>query len=112
MTVYEAEKRWGIGRGTILKQIERKKIPAKKICNAKGRMVWEIPNGFPCPQIKQPTNIPSETTERRVLQNKGKHGYVARYAGTFTIRHMAKFLGVSSDKIRQIYDDIVAKGGF
>ena len=110
MTSYEAARKRGVQTCAVSKWIKRKKIPATKVPNAKGRMVWDIPDDTECPTVK--SNSPSETAERRTLAKKGVRGYVAKYAGIFSIRHMADFLGIASDKVRSIYDDILTKGGF
>lgn len=115
MTTYEAAEKWGRNRHLIAKWIKQKLVPAKMVRRASGHMGWEIPDDTPCPECRKLTKscgYPSEATERRVLLKNGKRGYVAKYAGTFSIRHMAQFLQTTPAEVRAIYDDIVKEGGW
>lgn len=113
MTAYEAARKWGIQTNQICTWLKNGKIVATKH-KVGNKWKWNIPDDTPCPEYKTNCSscIPSEASERRVLRSKGKRGYIARFAGTFSIWHMADFLGISCDKVRWIYDDIVAKGGY
>lgn len=111
MTFNDAVNKWLVNPQTLRRWIDKKAVPATKVRNAKGHMVWEIPDDAKCPAVKTDTT-PSETAERRTLLKVGKHGYVAKYAGTFSIQHMAQFLQTTPAEVRAIYDEIIKNGGF
>lgn len=113
MTVGEAAELWGTNRRTIRCWIDRKKIPAMRIPFRGGSTIWQIPDGTPCPQKKEGVGglVITPAAEQRTLRNMGKHGYVKKYAGILSLKHMAQFLQTNTDEVRAIYDDIVAGGG-
>jgi hypothetical protein len=114
MTVDQAAKTFGTCNRTIRNWIRDGKIPATLVLTDSNRMAYHIPDGTPCPQKKEGGGRPvlSPAAEQRIFLKKGKRAYVAKYAGVFTIGHIAQFLGIASDEVRWIYDDILAKGGF
>jgi hypothetical protein len=115
MTAYKAARKWGVHPTTVTEWISKGKIPATKIRNAQGRMVWDIPDDthYPPPVTGcSRCSTAGEAREKRVLRDAGKRGYIAKFVGAFSIKHMAEFLGTTCAEVRAIYDDIVAKGGF
>ena len=111
MTIYQAERKWNIPTYQIKIWIKQRKIPAIRFDRG-GRVTYDIPDDCPIPKLSDKVGQkPSEMQQRAVLRKGGVRGYIAKFAGTFSIRHMADFLGVGCDKVRWIYDDIVAKGG-
>lgn len=114
MTADQAAKAWGVCNKTIRNWINSGRIPATLARSDNNRMAYHIPDGTPCPPKKESVGRPVLTlaAEQRIFLKKGKREYVAKYAGIFSIRHMADFLGIASDKVRSIYDDILTKGGF
>ena len=115
MTTYEAAKKWDRNPHLIARWIKRGRIPATMVRRENGHVGWEIPDDTPCPESRKLTKgcgYPSEAAEKRVLLVSGRQGYVAKYAGMFSIRHMAQFLGITPAEVRAIYDDIVSNGGF
>jgi hypothetical protein len=114
MTTYEAAKKWDRNPHLIARWIKRGRIPATMVRRANGHVGWEIPDDTPFPECRKISRngIPGEATERRVLLENGKQRYVAKFAGVFSIRHMAQFLQTTPAEVRAIYDDIVGNGGF
>lgn len=111
MTAYEAARKWGTNQSTLRKWINTGKVEAVKVKEDGHRWKWVIPDDHPQPNAKT-GGIPGEMIQKAVLRKGGKRGYIAKYAGTFSIRHMAQFLETTCTEVRAIYDDIVAKGGF
>lgn len=112
MNLYQAGKKWDVSTQQIKIWMRQRKVPAVRVMSGK-RMVYDIPDDFPMPVLSAPaSSVPSERTQKAVLRKGGKRGYIAKYAGTFSIRHMARFLETTPAEIRAIYDDIVANGGF
>lgn len=109
MTAYEAARKWGIPSNQLSKWCKSGKVKATKV-KFGNRWKWIIPDDHPQPVV-QTNGIPSETRQKVVLHRLGKRGYIQKYAGTFSIRHMAEFLETTCAEVRVIYDDIVAGGG-
>lgn len=110
MTAYEAARKWGMHATQITKWCKSGRIEAVKV-KVGNKLKWIIPDDYPMPTV-QTNGLPSEARQKAVLRRYGKRGYIARYAGAFSIRHMAKFLETTTADVRATYDDIVAKGGF
>lgn len=109
MTGYEAARKWGISTGQVNKWCKSGKITATKIKDG-NRWKWIIPDDHPQP-VPQINGVPSIAREKAVLRKYGKRGYILRFAGTFSVRHMTQFLETTCAEVRTIYDDIVAGGG-
>ena len=111
MTLYQAELKWNIPQSYIKTWIRKRKIPAVKIVRD-GHLRYDIPDDFPMPEIEVGSStVASERAQKAVLRKNGVRGYIAKFAGILSIQRMADFLAISCDKVRWIYDDIVAKGG-
>lgn len=107
MTTDEAAKKWGRSRSSIVKMIEEGRIPAQKIRRDGEKSRWDIPDDAKYPEVQTlSTTAPSASSEKRTLARLGERGYIAKYAGVLSIKHMAQFLGVSCDHVRSIYDEI------
>lgn len=111
MTSYEAAKKWKISTTQICKMLRNGKIKAERVKNEKGRMVWNIPDDHPAPAVSLTSSLPSERTQKAVLYKYGKRGFIAKYAGTFSTRHIAQMLETTCAEVRAIYDEILEKGG-
>lgn len=112
MNLYQAGKKWDVSTQQIKLWMRQRKVPAVKLMRG-DRIVYDIPDDFPMPKLNsQAGMMPTEKTQKAVLRKHGKRGYVSRFAGTLSIRHMARFLETTPAEIRAIYDDIVANGGF
>lgn len=110
MTAHEAAKKWGISDKMVGVWCKRGKVKAKKTM-VDGRMKWVIPDDHPRPVVQRNASA-SEAQQKAVLRNHGKHGYVAVFAGAFSVKHMAQFMETTCAEVRAIYDDIVKEGGF
>lgn len=110
MTAYQAARRWGVSTFLVEKWIRQGKVKAEKVKFSDKQWRWKIPEDHPCPIIET-NGRTSETRQKAELQQIGKRGFVARYAGTLSIRHMAELMETTNAEVVAIYDDIVVKGG-
>jgi hypothetical protein len=110
MTAYEATRKWGISPSQLSKWCKNGKVEAVRV-KFGNRWKWIIPDDHPQP-VPQTNGLPSVAREKAVLRKHGKRGYIAKFAGTFSVRHMAQFLETTCAEVRTTYDDIVARGGF
>lgn len=110
MTAYQAARRWGVTTYRVAQWIRQGKVKAEKVKFSDKQWRWKIPEDHPCP-IVETSGHTSETRQKVELQQIGKRGFVARYAGTLSIGHMAKLMETTNAEVVAIYDDIVAEGG-
>ena len=110
MTAYEAARKWDVPTNRVSEWIRRGRIDAVRV-QFGNTWKWIIADDHPMP-VTSTNGVPSEARQKVVLRNYGKRGYVAKFAGTFSVKHMAKFLETTCAEVRITYDDIVAKGGF
>lgn len=109
MNADAAANKWKVSIQVVMYWIKIGRIPAKPIQKG-GRTIWEIPDELPMPGMIYKNKQKRKEEEKRARRNINKRKYIAKYAGMFSVRYLAQYLGISCDEVRAIYDDIVAKG--
>lgn len=110
MKVDDAAKKWKVSRQVVAFWVRTGRIPAKQI--KKGtRHIWDIPDDLPMPGMIHKNKYHRKEEEKRARRNINKRKYIAKYAGTYSTAYLARYLGISCDEVRAIYDDIVENGG-
>lgn len=109
MTIAETARKWFVGEWVVRNALLKGKIPgAVKVQGAHG-LVWFIPGDAPDPI--PPAISGSNGAQPKYTNVSDPVRFVQFNCNTQSIRWIARMLGITTQDVRDIYDQILREGG-